>query len=454
MLENKEPLHIQLYEALKKDIITNYSMGEKIPSIRKIASTYNISKNTVENAFSQLVVEGYIDSNPKSSYIVTDIKTNNYDIEDNEKVETPEIKEALLYDFFPARLEKDSFPLKLWKRLFNKAIDNTIDLGAYSNNQGEEGLRIQIAKYLNSSRAVKCKPSQIVLGNGFTDSMGLLAMMLNKNNTSIATEDPGYHVLRKVFENHNYKIDKIPVNKNGIILDELEKTKSKLLYITPSHQYPTGVTIPIANRKKLLQWAKKQDAYIIEDDYDSELSYYNRPIPSLQGLDNNQRVIYTGTFSKALSPAIRISYMVLPTSLLEIFKNRFSYHGSRVCLITQKTLEKFMQDGYWDKHLRKIRTQNKKKHNLMKKLLEEKLHNTIKIETQGGGLAILINPTVALNWKKLDSLAKKEKMCLYYAKQRCGDNWQAIMMGFGAFKEEEIEKAIDTFSILWFKSLI
>ena len=431
-----------------------------MPSIRKVATTYNISKNTVESAYSQLVVEGFIESKPKSGYLVINTTLSNFElnnnknIEKNKEIQIKEKQEEYLYNFYPARLEKESFPLKLWKRLFTKVIDNSIDLGGYSNNQGEIGLRIQIAKYLNSSRAVKCEPSQIILGNGFADSMGLLAMILNRTNKSIAMEDPGYHVLRKVFENHNYKIDKIPIDKNGIILEELEKSESKLLYITPSHQYPTGVTIPISNRHKLLNWAKKQNAYIIEDDYDSELSYYNRPIPSFQGLDNNQRVIYAGTFSKALSPAIRISYIVLPTSLLEMFNNKFSYHASRVCLITQKTLEKFMEDGYWDKHLRKIRTQNKKKHNIMKKVLEEKLQNTMKIETQGGGLAILINPTVNFDWEKLDILAKKEKMLLHYAKHRCGDNWQALMMGFGGLKEEEIEKSIDIFSKIWFKSLI
>lgn len=145
--------------------------------------------------------------------------------------------------------------------------------------------------------------------------------------------------------------------------------------------------------------------------------------------------------------------MVLPNNLVEIFKNKFSYHGSRVCLITQKTLQRFMEDGYWDKHIRKIRTLNKKKHNLMKKLLEDKLQDTMKIQTQGGGLAILINPTVSLDWKRLEDLAIKEKIKLHYAKQRCGDKWQAMMMGFGGFKEKDIKLAIDIFSKIWFKSL-
>jgi len=452
---SKIPLHIQLYEALKKDIISNYNINEKLPSIRKIANIYNLSKNTVENAFSQLIVEGYIDSYPKSGYFVTDTNYDNFSI--NQKEMKKEIyipkDEEILYDFFPARLQKENFPLKLWKRLFTKVINESIDFGNYSHKQGEENLRVQIANYLNKSRAVKCTAQQIIIGSGFTDSVGMIALILNKTHKSLAIENPGYHVARKIFENHNYKIKKIDLNKDGIILDQLKESKSKLVYITPSHQYPTGVVMPISNRLKLLQWAKEEDAYIIEDDYDSELNYENRPIPSLQGLDNNHRVIYVGTFSKALSPAIRVSYMVLPNSLLEIYNKRFLYHSSKVCLMTQKTLEKFMEDEYWDRHLRKIRMLNKKKHNLMKKYLEEKLGTTFKIITQGGGLAILINPTGPFDWEKLETLAKRQKLKLYYAKERSGDEWQALMMGFGGLKEEEIEKAINAFSIIWHKCL-
>ena len=452
----KIPLHIQLFEEMKKDIIENYKINQKVPSIRKIASTYNISKNTVESAFSQLVVEGFIDSKPQSGYYVISTKSSNFKLEKN--IESTYTKEdvKIKYDFAPARLEKNSFPLKTWKRIFNKVINEDLDLGKYTHNQGELDLRIQIAKYLNHSRAVKCEANQIILGNGFADSMSLLAMLLKNNNTAntLAIEDPGYHVARKVFENHSYMIDRIKVDKNGISLDELNKTKSKLVYITPSHQYPTGVSIPISNRVKILEWAKSNKAYIIEDDYDSELTYQNRPIPSLQGLDENKRVIYHGTFSKALSPSIRVSYLVLPSNLIDLYNKNFAYHGARVCLTTQKVLEKFMKDGHWDKHLRKIRTLNKKKHNLIKKLLEERLKDTMTIESQGGGLSILINPRVPFDWNILEKESEKNDIQLYYAKQRSGDKWQALMMGFGGLKENEIIEGIDIFSEVWFKCII
>lgn len=448
---SKISLHIQLFEALKQDIIDNYKIEEKLPSIRKVMNIYNLSKNTVESAYSQLVAEGYIDSIPKSGYIV--IENNFTNFLDTFKDEKKEKDEEILYDFFPARLQKESFPLKIWKRLTTKAIDESLDLGKYPNRQGEVDLRVEISKYLNTSRAVKCSANQVIIGNGFISSISLLALILNKKHNALAIEEPGYHVARKVYENHNYKIERIEVNKTGIDIAKLEKSKAKLVYLTPSHQYPTGVAIPISNRLKLLNWANKNDGIIIEDDYDSELNYVNRPIPSLQGLDTNNRVVYIGTFSKALSPALRVSYMVLPTHILKIYQELYSYYDSGVSLLTQKTLHSFMKEGYWDKHLRKIRTQNKKKHNLLKSLLESKLNNSMEIVSQGGGLAILIQPRVNFDYKKLEILAIKEKIKIYFAKPRSGDNYQAIMMGFGGIKEEELGNAINLFSKIWFMCL-
>ncbi len=452
---SKIPLHIQLYEQIKKDIIDNYKVDDKLDSIRKVSSIYNLSKNTVESAYSQLVVEGYIDSIPKSGHIVTDTNFTNFDTGDIANIQSSEIQEEYLYDFFPARLSKDSFPLKLWKRLFTKAINDSLDFGAYSNTtQGEVGLREEISKYLTKSRRVNCHKDQIIICNGFADSMGLLAKILKKEFNCFATENPGYHIARKVFDEYNYKIEKININKNGLIIDELKNSNAKLVYITPSHQYPTGVIMPISNRQKLLQWAQEVNGFIIEDDYDSELSYDNRPIPCLQGLDNSDRVIYLGTFSKSLSPALRISYMVLPNRLIPTYKNHLESLFQRVSLTTQKTLELFMSEGHWQKHLRKIRTLNKKKHNLMKELLVKKLGDTMKIESQGGGLAILINPTVPFDFEKLRQLAKKAKLKIYFAQYNCGGDWDAVRMGFGGFMLDEIEGAVDLFSEVWNRSII
>ena len=446
---NKTPLHLQLYAQIKKDIIDNYKVGDKLPSLRKLASVYNLSRTTVESAYAQLVVEGYIESYPKKGYIVEDINASVF--KSNIKIEeVQDKKESFLYDFNPVALCKNNFPIKIWKRLFNKYIDESLDFGSYHNGQGEEGLRVQIAKYINKSRGVNCSANQIVIGCGFTHSMEVLAKLLDDRYTTLSIENPGYNMAKNAFLSHGYDIKKVSIDKHGIKVDELEKQNSRLVYVTPSHQYPTGVTMPVSNRYKLLAWADKNDGFIIEDDCDSELSYVNRPVPSLQGLDKSNRVIYIGTFSKSLSASfLRVSYMVLPKPLLEIYKNHYTRVFSTVPLMLQITLEKFISEGHWDKHLRKIRTINRKKHNLMKSLLEEKLGESVKIEAQGAGLAILINPNVAMNLSKLKTLAKKQRIKLYFAKDVCGGDWDAIRMGFAVFKEEELEPALEMFSRIW-----
>ena len=452
--DSKIPLHIQLYEEIKKDIIENLNIGDKLSSIRKVASTYNLSKNTVESAYSQLYAEGYIDSYPKSGYFISEI--NYKDFKPKIEISNTPIKTPIKYkyDFFPARLEQDSFPLKLWKRLYIKATDENLDFGAYPKGQGEVELRVEIAKYLNSSRGTNCHPNQIIITSGFGESMNLLAKMIQKDYDSFAMENPGYHIALKVFKEYGYKIDKIGIDKNGLKIEELIQSDSKLVYITPSHQYPKGVSMPISNRLKLLEWADNKKGFILEDDYDSELTYYTRPIPSLQGLDRYDRVVYFGTFAKILSPALRVGYMVLPNRLLDEYEKHFDIHFCKVSLSIQKTLALFIKMGYFEKHIRKMRTLNKKKHELLKKQLKLKLGNTFKIEADGAGLAIVINPIVPLDIDKLKDLAQKSSIKLYFTKNVSGGEWEAIRVGFGGFKEQELIKAVDAFAKIWKKSLI
>jgi len=450
---SKEPLHIQLYKALKNDIISNYRVNDKLPSIRKTASLYNLSKTTVESAYTQLYAEGFIESFPKSGYRVSDMYYKDFGNNDQRNREKTEEKTTYKYDFFPAQLTNDSFPLKLFKRLFNKAVNESLDFGSYHDGAGEIELRQEIVKYLSNSRGVHCESRQIIICSGFSDSMTLLAKLVKSKYDYFGIEHPGYHVARRVFEEYGYNIEKISVKENGISFTQLQQSKAQIIYITPSHQYPTGTIIPIAKRQKLLEYVNSIDGLIIEDDYDSELSYYNRPIPALQGLDKHDRVVYTGTFAKSLSPALRVSYMVLPHHLLPLYKQSYDAHFPRVSLPIQKTLTLFLSQGHWERHVRKIRTLNKKKHNLMKELLKEKLGMTMSIVAEGGGLAILIYPNVAFDLEKLKKDAKNAKIKLYFAKERSGGEFKAIRMGFGGFSLEELPHAVNAFSVIWHKAI-
>lgn len=450
-----KPLYIQLYDAIKKEILNNLTYGSKLPSVRKVATEYKISKNTVELAYKQLYTEGYIESIPKSGYFVADTLLEPH----NDTALIPKTKTEpmamLRYDFFPARLTHDAFPLKLWKRLFIKAMEEKLDFGAYGDRQGEMGLRAEISKYLIKSRGVVCDASQIIVCGGFNDSMNLIAALFAKQFNEIAIEHPGYPATGEIFTEYGYTITPIDVDHNGLNIDQLEAAEAKLVYITPSHQYPTGVNMPMSHRAKLLNWSKRAGGIIIEDDYDSELRYQNRPIPSLQGLDNDDRVIYVGTFSKSLSPALRVSYLVLPHRYREAYKKLCQMRHQRCCvaLSTQKTLEHFMAGGHWDRHLRKIRTLNRKKHDLMKEALKKALGNMIEIISEGGGLAIIIRPTITINLQTLRVNALQEGVKLYLGSDYYGDAWEAIKMGFGGLQEEEIEDAIVLLKKIWLRTL-
>ncbi|MDD5156764.1 PLP-dependent aminotransferase family protein [Sulfurimonas sp.] len=438
------PLHLQLYKALKHNITTDLSIGSKLPSIRKISQEYKISKNTVESAYAQLYAEGYIESRPKSGYYVADADFHPIGMITKDETSSKP-SPTYRYNFYPVRLSRDLFPLKLYKRLFNRAVDENLDMGTYPDPQGEFALRAEIARYLTELRGVRCDSSQIIVSGAFIDAMGMIADILRPTHPHFAIEHPGYHIARKVFEHHLYDITPIGVDENGLMIDELAESDACVVYITPSHQYPTGSSMPVANRLRLLKWARQNDAYIIEDDYDSELTYRSRPIPSLQGLDDAERVIYIGTFAKALSPALRIGYLVLPRPLMNRYR---AFHGTfaRVSLMEQKTLTLFMHEGHWERHLRRVRNLNRKKHDLMKQSLIKHLGDAITIMSEGGGLSINIRPASDIDLDLLRHRAEEAGIKLYFAKNHSGGEWDAIRMGFGGFEMEEIERAVEAFA--------
>lgn len=448
--QNSIPLYIQLYEQIKDEIKTTLKAGTKLTSIRKLSNEYNLSKTTVQTAYNQLYAEGYIESRKNSGYFVCEDIFQNFQTNLDEKKDENKQEFNYKIDFFPAHLAKSSFPKQTWLKLYNKVIKNDINYGIYHNKQGELDLREELSKYLLSSRAVLCKREQIIITSGFSDSLFLVSAILKNFSNKIAVESPGYNVAKKVFEISSFEIKDIPINSDGLNLNLLEKTDCKALYITPSHQFPTGVTMPISNRLKLINWAKNNNSFIIEDDYDSELSYYNRPIPSLQGLDNSDRIIYLGTLSKALSPALRISYIVLPTQLLNLYHQIFDFRFSGVPIDIQKTLTLFLKEGYWEKHLRKIRNINRKKHDLMKEYLKEFLKDEIKILREGSGLNLLIKPLVNINLDKLDELCKQKRVKIYF--KEFFNLEKVIALGFGGFEDSEIKNAIKIFSEVWFET--
>ena len=448
---SKLPAYIQIYHQIKENILREHlEKGRRLPSTRELSEMLKVSRNTVEAAYLQLSAEGYIKSRPGSGFFVEDLNLGHFSNTKTRSVQ--EKKESnprtsdeqqYHYDFQYGRLSPREFPVKLWRRYLNQAIlDGAGNLTSYSEPKGEPGFRIQVMNYLHNYRGVNCSPDQIIILPGTQPCLNLICQLFNKDFHQIAMEDPGYDGARYVFENSNYAITPIGFDSKGVKIAELKKSGSKLIYITPSHQFPMGYVTPIQKRLQLLEWAENEGGYIIEDDYDSELRYSGRPIPSLQCIDRKGRVIYTGTFSKAFSPAIRMSYLVLPVSLLTKYKNVFKEYDCSVPWIQQKALEQFMIEGHWTSHIRKICQSNKRKHDLLIKCLEKYFGTAITIHGKNAGLHILVEFHSGLQERDAISKAKRKGVKIYpvspyWIRSNLYKN-NFVMLGYSSLSEEDI----------------
>lgn len=444
-LGSKIPLYEQIYEYIKREIKTGkLPVATKLPSSRNLAQSLQISRSTVELAYQQLISEGYIESVPKSGYYVQGIAdliriTERKQSHSKEKVEKVE---RLTYDFSPFAVDLSEFPFSTWRKLSNQCMnDMNQSLFLLGENQGDLSLREAIGAYLHSSRGVKVDASQIIVGAGADYLLVLLSQILG-NEQIIAMENPVYKRAYRIFQGVPYPIRPITVNSDGISIEELMETDATIVYVTPSHQYPLGAVMPIKRRLELLRWAAKgNDRYIIEDDHDSEFRYKGKPIPSLQGIDENDRVIYLGTFSRAIAPAIRMGYMVLPQRLYQIYKEKYSFYASTVSRIDQAIVCEFLNGGYFERHVNKMRKRYKMKHDLL--LRELKLYeDRISITGENAGLHIVVSFHTSLTEQEIINKARKQQIELYPLSKHYITDYQpdepAFLLGFANLSEKLI----------------
>lgn len=454
ILNNNEsvPLYKQLYNQIRERILSGQlSADTRLPSVRVLANELSISRNTVDGAYQELYSEGYIYSRPKSGYYVS---ANCHDpipfsptlalYRQKHPLESPS---SYKYDFHPARLAAESFPAVLWRKCFNRVIlENQHSLSVYSDPQGAQELRCNIQRYLESSRGVLCQPEQIVICAGLQQSLDTVAHLLKGDHSSLAVENPGYHLPMSVFRNHAYDIVPVPVGHNGIDIEALKASTSTIAYVTPSHQLPLGYVMPVANRLSLIEWAEAGGKYILEDDYDSELRYQGKPFPSLQGLRPGGNIIYLGTFSKILSPTLRISYLVLPKALLSRYRNMFKDYFSTVPLLEQLTLSKFMSLGHWERHIRHMRTFYKKKHDTFISCIKNHFGDRAEIIGRGAGLHVVVQfQGAVMSESELINQASQCGIQLFpFSVTRVSDEPGPlkIMLGFGGISLAEIEQSI------------
>lgn len=367
---NNGILYMQIYEYFKNEIINGtYKANTKLPSKRNLAKEYKISLNTVDNAYSKLLEEGFIYSKERQGFFVSDV--GELYVLDSKPIHITKEEENIEYDFSYSGVSEE-FPYKIFKKISSNIFDNK-DILEKVDYQGYLPLRTQISEYLDKSRGFKADPSQIVISSG---SEYLFQIIFKLISGKFGIEDPGYNMLSNIMDTNDINYEFIPVDKNGMDLTKLKKSKSDFCVITPAHQFPTGVIMNMQRRVELLNMKKIK--YVIEDDYDSEFKYSKRPVPALKSIDVNDKVIYIGSFSKSISPSFRVSFMVLPFDLVEKYNKIFKFFICPVSIMVQKMLTTFIEIGEFEKHLNRMRKIYSKKRQLLIDMLSERKDITIR----------------------------------------------------------------------------
>lgn len=446
-----QSMYAHLYQCIKEDILNGKLEAEdKLPSKRTLAKNLGISLITVENAYAQLMIEGYIYSRPKRGYYVAKIMKQpplHQEVKQNSKLQLPK-KQA--FSFASGNVPAETFPYNIWSRLLRQVLTaaNENTLLCDTSCGGIVQLRQAIAQHLYQFRGMQAEPEQIIIGAGTQVLYNLIVQLLGRNHI-YALEDPGYPQLAAIYKANNVFCRYLPMDKNGVSREMLENSGADILHITPSHQFPTGIIMPASRRYELLHWAGQSSSrYIIEDDYDCEFRLYGRPIPTLQSSDTAEKVIYINTFSKTLAPTFRISYMVLPSHLTTLFYQKLGFYSCTVSNFEQFTLAKFIEGGYFERHLNRMRTYYRNK---CDKLLQYLAKNTtapyLTVEGENSGLHFLLHLDTQSSDTKLKQVAAIQgleiKFLSDYYHEKINDNSHTLLMNYTGIEEKELYPALD-----------
>lgn len=451
------PLYEQIYKYIKKEIQNGgLPFNKRLPSTRNLAKYLQVSRTTVDMAYGQLVSEGYIEAQPYKGYFVCELE-GLYHLETQSDGRLPKKENASVkpkYDFSPNGVDLNSFPHNAWRKLSkNILLEENKYLFRLGDAQGEYELRSTIAQYLRQARGVAAVPEQIVVGAG-NDFLLLLLCSMFGTGQKIAMESPTYKKAYDLFCNLSNEVQIVEMDESGMKIDQLMKTDAQIAYVMPSHQYPLGTVMPVKRRMQLLEWASlAPNRYIIEDDYDSEFRYKGKPIPALQGYDRNGRVVYIGTFSKSIAPAIRVSYMVLPESLLDLYKKRGKTISSTVSRVDQMIIANFLNEGYYERHLNKMRAVYKGRHDA---LLEElrAFRGICRISGENAGVHLLL--TFKNGMKEQEAIEKAAHqgvavygLSRYFVGEAKTPEQDTVILGYANLPEDEIREAVGHLKRAW-----
>lgn len=394
--DHTKPLYEQIYENIKNDIVQKrLAPGSKLPSKRTFAKNHSISTITIQNAYDQLISEGYIYTVPKKGYYVSDIGDLGQVKKDDHislDINVPESEPDYEIDLSNNTICPDNFPFSTWARLMRDLMTNRKhDLMSLSPTGGIHELRKGISEHLKSFRGMLVDPNQIIIGAG-TEYLYSLLIQLLGTDKSYCLENPGYKKLSEIYKENKVKCSFANLDCDGIVIGDLEKSGADLVHISPNHHFPTGITMPASRRYQVLAWANEAPGrYIIEDDYDSEFRSSGKPIPTLFSIDALEKVIYMNTFSKSLSPTIRISYMILPVHLANKFYDKLSFYSCTVSNFEQYTLSAFIEGGYFEKYINRMRMHyQRQRKRVIEEIEKSPLNELCKIVENDSGLHFLI----------------------------------------------------------------
>lgn len=460
----KAPLYEKIYGHIRKEIACGRILpGEKLPSTRILAKNLMVSRSTVEMAYDQLLAEGYIKAEPCRGFFVCDI-TELYQLGmqgNRERMVSEGVPRGKCaagtggewIDFSPYAIDTEHFPYGVWRKMYrNVLLDDCEELLSAGDGQGDYGLRCAIATYLYRARGVNCVPEQMIIGAG-NEYLELLLTRILGTGRRVLMENPTYLQAYRAFENAGYDMRTVSAAEGGLAVSAVRKKDPDIIYMMPSHQFPLGSVMPLGQRLALLRWASEADnRFLIEDDHDSEYRYRGRPIPALQGQDTFGKVIYLGTFSKSIAPSLRISYMVLPPRLAELYRKNCGFCSTTVPKVEQEVLKGFIEEGHFERHLNKMRGIYRGKHDFL--LGELKKRRWVrKVDGEYAGLHVLVTTDSARTENELCAMAAERGVLVtglseYLIPEADGDVAvpqkapAVLLLGYGKLTEQELLRGL------------
>lgn len=467
------PLYQQIYEQVRKAIVDeSLRAGEKLPSIRHVAKTFGLSHTTIEKAYQQLSLEGYVRNIPRSGYVVEEL-----DIQYLQLSRKPEVIEAqqavdnrnqeaffaenaqgakAQYDFSYANLPDTSFPVRQWRRLITDVLysDQLPAFARYVNVDEPNALRLQLARYVGRARGISCSPHQVQIQTGTDGAIAAILNLFDREKDVLGIEEPGYATVREVAQRMGFKVVGLPVDQDSdAFIDALYTKKPRIVFTTPSHQFPTGKLLNLSARMRLLKWADKNNSFIIEDDSCCEYRYQTSPILSLYSLDAAKRTIYLNNTSKVLSPSMRLSYFVLPVNLLEQYFETYRNSHPPFPYLEQETLARFIEEGLWEQHIRRMSSSNHIRHDELLSQLRNSMGDRLQIEGIDSGMHFYVTVDSPMTQDDLIESAFQQGVAVYGTKRLWFERpapENKIMIGFSSIPVDDIKPGVEALRQAWF----